>query len=99
MAAPKIILYSFCGKGTDKTHNTPLVPTSTVQTSTDKTPACLGFVTDKTSLSASWVLVDLFDVSALELLTPDHVLAGLELFIEVVRGVRLQDIGCKVGVR
>ena len=45
-----------------------------VQTSTDKTPTRLGFVTDKTPLSASWVLADLFDVAALELSVPHHLL-------------------------
>ena len=67
---------------TDKTPNTPLALSSTVQAPTDKTLDCLGFVTDKTPLSASWVLADLFDVTALELLIPDHVLEnepGLEL--------------------
>ena len=67
---------NFSEKSTDKTYNTPLVPISTVQTSTDKTPTRLGFVTDKTPLSASWVLADSFDATPLELLTPDHVLEG-----------------------
>ena len=38
--------------GTDKTHNTPLVSSSTTQASTDKTPTRLGFVTDKTPSAA-----------------------------------------------